>query len=244
MKHIKQILLLSALVLVSQLLLAQADDCPNMQAFCSDGGATFPAGVDNGTFQPGGNSYSCGNGVGQDLITQPNAAWYYLEISTAGNLNIDLATTPAEDIDFALWGPYANLGAAQGDCGSLPDPIDCSFSTATEEQANIGGAQVGEVYILMITNYSNNPTQISATATSNSTAATDCDIITCQASAGTGNTSATTGGVSGNDIILCDGQSASIISNDDYVLPNPVTGESAELMYAVYNCAPPANPDQ
>jgi hypothetical protein len=162
MKNFVRIAAMAALTLLHITLFAQADDCSNMTAFCTDSGATFPAGVNNGDFQPAGNSYSCGNGPGQTLVTQPNAAWYYLEVSTSGDLNIDLTTSPAEDIDFALWGPYSNLTNAQAACGSLPDPIDCSFSADTEEEANISGATIGEVYVLMITNYSNSPTDISA----------------------------------------------------------------------------------
>ena len=91
------------------------------------------------------------------------------------------------DIDFAVWGPYASLAAANADCGSLPAPIDCSYSTASTETANITGVNPGEIYILVITNYANVVQDINMTVSGSNTATTDCTIVNltpCAADAG------------------------------------------------------------
>jgi hypothetical protein len=153
-------------------------DCGNMEPICTNSGLNFTAqsgGADADVVDPG-NDYGC-------LSSQPNPTWFYFEMSSAGNIDFDMAA--GSDIDFALWGPYTNLAAAQADCGSMPAPIDCSFSTSATETANIAGAQVGEVYVLLITNYANVTQQITATQTGGN-AATDCTIVTCPgADAGT-----------------------------------------------------------
>ena len=236
----KRILLIFTMLFLSVLVMGQGSDCNVATPFCTDGGSTFPAGIDNGSFQPAGNSYSCGFDV---LFSQPNAAWYYLEIDMSGDLIVDITSSPAEDIDFAAWGPYPDFASAQANCGSLPDAIDCSFDPQDNEILDIPGVVSGQVYLVMITNYSNNPTNITVNSASANTASTNCDITTdCSADPGTYSVS-TTGSQSGNTITLCPGQSFDITSDLNYVLPIPQSGESSELFYAIYDSAPPANPD-
>lgn len=152
--------------------------CGSMQPICTDSGLDFTAqsgGADADVVDPG-NNYGC-------LSSQPNPTWFYFEVSNAGNIDFNMSA--GQDIDFAVWGPYADLATAQGDCGSMPAPIDCSFSTSNTETANIIGAQVGEVYVMLITNYANVTQQITATQ-SGGAGATDCTIVSCQgADAGT-----------------------------------------------------------
>jgi hypothetical protein len=149
-----------------------------MQPICTNSGLSFTAqsgGADASTVDPG-NNYGC-------LTTSPNPTWFYFEMSAAGDIAFDMSA--GSDIDFALWGPYADLAAAQAACGSMPAPIDCSYSSSNTETANITGAQVGEVYVLLITNYAN-VTQAIIANQSGGTAATDCTIVSCQgADAGT-----------------------------------------------------------
>lgn len=151
-------------------------DCPDMQPVCTGITYCYTAGI--GSTASGGNNYGC-------LLTQPNPSWYYFEISTAGNLVFDLAAT--SDIDFAVWGPYANAAAANAACGGLPAPIDCSYSISPTEQVNIAGAAVGQVYVLVITNYAGVVQDISMAAAGGNTAATNCAIVNptpCDADAG------------------------------------------------------------
>jgi len=142
--------------------------CAAAQPFCTSSGVTFPAAT-NTTAQAGPN-YGC-------LLSQPNPQWYYLNIATAGNIQIGLTNSANVDIDFALWGPFATQAAMCA--GVTAAPIDCSFSTAAVEQVDITGATVGQWYMLLITNFSNVPTNISATAQNapGTDGTTNCNIL-------------------------------------------------------------------
>jgi hypothetical protein len=77
-----------------------------------------------------------------------------MEISVAGQMNTLLSGT--NDVDYAMWGPYATASAARIACGSLPAPIDCSYSSSVSETPTIPStAAVGEHYVLLFTNYAN-----------------------------------------------------------------------------------------
>ena len=151
---------LFGVVLCAPPALAQGDLCANFTEFCPapDGSDLFyPAGVNTGSAEPG-NDYGC-------LSTTPNPAWYYLQIGDDGSVTIELSNTNNEDIDFALWGPFDDLDQAAAACGSLDSPVDCSYSVSDEETVQIPQSQRNEIYILLITNYSNDPTNIIAEAT-------------------------------------------------------------------------------
>lgn len=125
---------------------------------------TFPAGVNTGSAEAGPN-YGC-------LLSQPNPAWYYMQVADSGPINIHLATSEAQDIDFICWGPFTSptapcVNQLTANCTSCPNNtdnptfypsgnlVDCSFSTSWQEDCNIPNAITGEWYIFMITNYSN-----------------------------------------------------------------------------------------
>lgn len=150
-----------------------------VDAFCTGNTYTFPAGVNqaNAEITYPGNSYNC-------LFTAPNPAWYYMEIDQPGNLDIGITNSSGVDIDFILWGPYTSYANAMTYCNNfgtattgsnLNTVVDCSFSTAATETANITNAQTGQVYILLITNFSNSATNISFSGSG--TATTDCSIV-------------------------------------------------------------------
>lgn len=144
--------------------------CATPEPICSGSSITFTAqssGTDADVTNPG-NDYGC-------LAGTPNPTWFYLEIATPGDVAIDI--TAGSDIDFALWGPYANLAAAISDCDSYPAPIDCSFSIAATEQANVTGVTAGEVYILLVTNYASVVQDITLDEASSMTASTNCAIV-------------------------------------------------------------------
>ncbi len=140
--------------------------CSTATPFCTQSGATYPAGVNTGTGESGPD-YSC-------LGSEPNPAWFFLKIGTAGDLHITETNSSNYDVDFILWGPFTSQYA----CGSLTSDkvADCSYSGAAVEYIDIASASVGQYYILLITNFSNSSTNISLTKTSGS-ATTDCNII-------------------------------------------------------------------
>lgn len=154
------------LVIAPAFVQAQGATCADMDPICTDVGANFTA--NTGTTAEAGNDYGC-------LATQPNPSWYYFEVATNGN--IDMSLTAPSDIDFIIWGPYADLTAAQNDCGSLGgNEVDCSYSSTNNETPSIPGAVAGEVYIMLITNYANVTQDISLTQTGG-TGSTDCSIV-------------------------------------------------------------------
>jgi PKD repeat protein len=148
------------------------DSCHKSFPFCTNTIYTFPAGV-NTQAQVGPN-YNC-------LNTRPNPAWYHLKILDPGPIAIYMFSTPSRDIDFCLWGPYADPitpcpmnNSNGGLTGSKV--VDCSYSPNPTETANIPNGQTGQYYILIITNFSNQPCDITFQQ-SGGTGSTDCTIL-------------------------------------------------------------------
>jgi gliding motility-associated-like protein len=172
---------------------SQGTNCLGSQPFCSDQSYTFPASTN--TTAQNGPDYSC-------LSSQPNPAWYHLQIGISGSIEITLTNSQNEDIDFTCWGPFSsptsactaqltyddgNPGLFQGACGDgglftpvsnypCGNTVDCSFDPQATEVVNIPNAQIGDYYILMITNFSGNATNISAQQTGGS-GGTNCAIV-------------------------------------------------------------------
>ncbi len=163
------------LALAAPVLSAQGTNCNNATRFCTNTLDPFPAGVGQPA-APAGNNYDC-------LFTQPNPAWFTMTISNNGNVDFFLDNTNNEDIDFIVWGPFPSEAAASTACGNLGNGgatggvVDCSYSGVSLEQVQIPNAQAGEVYVLMVTNFSNQPTNIFSTAnTGTGGFLCDCDL--------------------------------------------------------------------
>ncbi len=146
----------------------QAAMCEDSDPFCTGNIYTFPAGVNTGTAQSGPN-YGC-------LGSEPNPAWYHMKIAVDGDINIFMSTVPLKDIDFICWGPFADPydPCASSLTGNMI--VDCSYSPNPTENCYIPNGLVGEYYILLITNYSNSPCNITFQKTSGS-GETDCTIV-------------------------------------------------------------------
>jgi uncharacterized protein (TIGR02145 family) len=145
--------------------------CPAAAAFCagtSAAGLTFP----NTTGAPSVGQNSC-------LSTQPNPAWYYLRISQAGNLTFTITQRNNAgaliDVDFIAWGPFSAPS-----CGptslTTANQVGCSYSVSATETFTINNAQVGQYYMVLMTNFRDQPGSISL-AQSSGSGATDCDIV-------------------------------------------------------------------
>lgn len=141
--------------------------CPLMNPICSGSPITFTAEASGIPAEPG-NDYGC-------LFTYPNPTWYYLEIDQAGNLVISM--NAGADIDYAMWGPYPNLSNAVAACGTLPAPISCSYSASPSETASLPTVTVGQVYILLVTNFANVVQTITVSDGAGNTASTNCAIV-------------------------------------------------------------------
>ena len=124
--------------------------CANAEPFCTEDTVTFPAAVGQPNAQVGPD-YGCLGG-------QPNPTWFSMQIGFSGAISISMGST--NDIDFICWGPFSNLSGA---CNSLTagNTVDCSFSGSNTETCVIANAQAGEIYLLLITNWSGQVQDIS-----------------------------------------------------------------------------------
>lgn len=184
----KKIFLLAIILGFTLKIYAQGSLCNSATPFCAGSSLfTFPAGVSAGTGQAGPN-YGC-------LGSTPNPAWYYMQVAQSGDINFEIHTVPQHDVDFICWGPFASYtdpcvaqltGStpplpshhASGAGGGFPslNTIDCSYNASWQEWCYIPNGIAGEYYILLITNYSNQPCNISFSQTAGS-GFTNCGIL-------------------------------------------------------------------
>jgi hypothetical protein len=100
-----------------------------------------------------------------------NSNWYIFSPSTSGTIAFTISPSGSQDYDFAVWGPYSSGSTASTACNSLGTPLRCSFAYgtgdtglgngATDFTENASGdewvapisAAAGEVYVLMIDNF-------------------------------------------------------------------------------------------
>ncbi len=165
--------------------------CMDSEPFCTSDTLTFPA-TGNGVSWYGPN-YGC---LGNSPTTK-TSFWYHMRIRVAGNINIYMSA--GFDIDFALWGPFndettpcpttaGQAGLLTGNCSSCPNNTtnpnfypsgnlhDCSYSANSYETAHIVNGQVGQYYILLITNFSGGSGNITFRKISGN-GETDCGIL-------------------------------------------------------------------
>jgi uncharacterized protein (TIGR02145 family) len=175
--------------------------CDGAQVACSENVYSFPAGT-SGQAPPAVNGYPNYGCLG----SQPCPAWFYMQVGIAGDIIISISQagpSGPHDVDFICWGPFATLtdGCTTGLTGTcqhsgIPPPplcctntqfncqnfyprgnmVDCSFDGAATETCHILNAQVGDIYILLITNYSTLPGTITFSQTGG-TGWTNCNIV-------------------------------------------------------------------
>jgi hypothetical protein len=164
----RKILLVFGLSLLALVKLnGQGEFCVASEPFCTGSIYTFPIGV-TGWGEPGPN-YGC-------LGDLPAPSWYHMLIGTSGNINIFMYSTPSRDIDFICWGPFPD---PYSPCvaGLTADKIvSCSYSPDPTENCYIPNGHTGEYYILLITNYSRQPCDVTFSQTFGS-GSTDCTIL-------------------------------------------------------------------
>ncbi|TNE77941.1 MAG: hypothetical protein EP333_00250, partial [Bacteroidetes bacterium] len=203
-----------------------------LEPICTSVGLNYPAGVTgtDATLTDPANAWDC-------LSSAPDAEFFYFEIATAGNINMTLSGS--SDVDFIIWGPFSDLAAAESYCGQWGfgglsgNIVDCSFDPAATEYPVITGAQVGEVYVMIITNFSGLPQNLTLTQTGG-TGSTDCSIVSCGADAGT--YTITMSNPTANNYALCVGDDISLVADGNAVLPS--SPDVAGLGYAIYACTP------
>ncbi|MCR5861960.1 hypothetical protein LRS05_07335 [Flavobacterium sp. J372] len=159
---------------------AQGNTAAGQQGFCAGNAAlTFP----NTTNSPPASfaeasSYGC-------LATRPNPAWFYLRVENPGTLQFNISQSTLAgagiDVDFIAWGPFVGPPPIFGPANLNPSTqVACSYSPAPVENFTITNAQAGMYYVVLITNFSNQPGRITLTQTNSTNpnaGSTSCDII-------------------------------------------------------------------
>lgn len=178
MKKLLTLVSFIALSLVQTDAFSQGTNCATADPFCTGTTYTFP----NNTGVADMGTYQC-------LTTTPNPAWYYLQIANSGNIDIHITQTNSSgsgiDVDFIMWGPFTSVSNACATITPSTSAVDCSYSTAATEDANIPSAVTGQFYMLLLTNFSNQPGTISFSQTGG-TGSTDCSIVCGPPNATTG----------------------------------------------------------
>ena len=130
-------------------------NCNDALPFCTGTTYNFP----NSTGIPSLGTINC-------LSTTPNPIWYFMQVGNSGSININISQANSSgtglDVDFALWGPFSSPGAACASISANPNNslVDCSSSSTATEQANIVNGVSGQFYVLLLTNFSNQPGNI------------------------------------------------------------------------------------
>ena len=127
--------------------------CDAAQSFCTETGFSYSADV--------GIADAFINTMYDCLITSPNPRWFCLNIEQSGDINITLTNSNLVDVDFILLGPFSESSTWCTEIYNQSALIqDCSYLIDATEYIDIPNANAGEVYILLVTNYSDMPTDI------------------------------------------------------------------------------------
>ncbi len=145
------------------------NSCSSADPFCTGLGANYC----NSSNVPSMGQYAC-------LFSTPNPMWLYLNVSTAGNIDILIQQynnngTPI-DVDFALYGPFTDINTACANIGPNSPTVDCSYSASATETANITNAQPGQFYMMLVTNFNGQQGNIQFSQ-SGGGGGTDCNIV-------------------------------------------------------------------
>ena len=143
--------------------------CSQANSLCNSLGVPFANTVNNSSA-----------GASNCLGSTPNPTWFYLPISNAGTINLQIsqvaaATINSLDVDYIVYGPFTDPVSACGNSNVLlANVVSCSFSAAAVEYPVIPNAQPGQYYLLMVTNFSNQAGYITITEQGNSAGGIDC----------------------------------------------------------------------
>ena len=131
--------------------------CATAIQVCPDIGATYPASTNSPAAETG-PEYGC-------LSSRPNPAWFYFQVNTPGTHVIDITNTNGNDLDFIVWGPFSSLS---GYCNQLTalNTADCSYAGGSSESAAFTSTTSGDFYVLLITNFANQATNVNFIQTS------------------------------------------------------------------------------
>ncbi len=171
--------------------------CVDSDPFCTSDVITFDAATSSQTANQL-EGYDFDDGC---IGSSYNPSWYHMRINIPGQFVIhmeghDPNNGTNRDIDFCIWGPYEDPTSACVAGLTTNKIIDCCYSSSYTEDIYLGYLEgdhhhntshgtinyhvpeVGEYYILMICNFSQQPCTISFTKTEGSgPGETDCGIL-------------------------------------------------------------------
>ena len=105
--------------------------------------------------------------------------WFFIEIDSPGNVTLQISQQNlagiGTDVDFVLWGPFQNLNNI---CSQLipANEVDCSYLPDNIETVTIPNSNAGDLYVIVIDNYSGQPGNITVSQTGG-TGSTNCDFL-------------------------------------------------------------------
>ncbi|HLN95732.1 MAG TPA: T9SS type B sorting domain-containing protein [Flavobacterium sp.] len=106
-------------------------------------------------------------------------SWFFIKIATSGSINFQIQQVNAAgnlaDVDFTLWGPFTSLTNV---CSSLTPAreVDCSYSPSGLENVTLPNGVAGELYVLVIDNFSQTAGNITITQTGGD-GSSDCSFL-------------------------------------------------------------------
>jgi gliding motility-associated-like protein len=114
------------------------------------------------------------------LFSQPDPQWNTINFDEAGDYEFSLDQTSTTgtplDIDFIVWGPFVDQ--QDGCVDLLPETIaDCSYSATASETITLTGVPANSVYVILITNFSQQAGFYTFTQDSGPTDGTNCDVV-------------------------------------------------------------------
>ena len=164
------------LFLIGTVSVFSQDTCASAIPFCNEFGS--PDTVVNGGNAQIGPDYGC-------LQTQPNPSWSVLKIQDAGTLQLQISQVDNNgvgiDVDFICYGPFNDpLTPCQNGLLTAANTVACGYTDSAIENLTISNAQVGEYYLILITNFSGQDGALTFTQTNanNPNAGqSDCSIL-------------------------------------------------------------------
>lgn len=141
------------------------ENCVGGTTICSDN--TFSGNSSGfGTQELSSSNDGCLSGEHQ-------SSWYFFQASAAGTIEFTISpSNSADDYDFAVWGPYPSSSTPGGICPPSTTPLRCSYAAGGGDTGLQTGAgdntegstgdkwinpinmNLGDVFILVIDNYS------------------------------------------------------------------------------------------
>ena len=154
--------------------------CQGAKSLCESLGVPFSNNINIEEAQP--FYYAC-------LAQTPNPSWFYIPIATTGNVHLKIEQNSMInfsgnelDADYIIFGPFDDPITPCGNGTLMGNNIDsCSNSIENVEFPQLNNVQPGQYYLMMVTNFYNQPGYIRITQMPSSTAEIDCTGFTLTA---------------------------------------------------------------